>query len=207
MTFRHMKFVILFVLSYMLPKIHKSKAPAPKTLQKTTPPSYPYSSKILQTMFEAKELWLPVWVSSNYLSFKINCVGASCNDGNAVSNNVSFIQLRKHYFLILDAWNTSLIRLSLSERTQLKLYYTREKNGGGGKELGKYLSRESWIIQWKKCIIHHVTLKGSNLDIRPFKNTEHKLTKRGQRNTYAGSPSFLLFLLGVSRGQDLMDHC
>lgn len=58
MTFRNMKFVILLkasVLSYVLPKIHESKAPAPQTLQKTAPPSYPYSSKILQTVFEAKE--------------------------------------------------------------------------------------------------------------------------------------------------------
>lgn len=89
MTFRNMKLV-----KDICTKIQESKAPAPQTLQKTTLPSYPYSSKILQTVVE---------VSSNYLSFKINCIGASCNDGNAVSENVSLIQLRKHHFLMLDA--------------------------------------------------------------------------------------------------------
>lgn len=49
-----------------------------------------------------------------------------------------------------------------------------EKMGEEGKEMGIYLSRESWIIQWKKCIVHHVTLEGTNLDIRPFKNTEQQ---------------------------------
>lgn len=119
------------VLSYVLPKIHESKAPAPLVLQKTTLPSYPYSSKILQIVVEAKELWLPVWVSSNYLSFKISCGGASWNDGNAVSENVSLTELRKPYLLILDAWNTSLIRVCLCERTLLIFHYIGGKNGGG----------------------------------------------------------------------------
>lgn len=127
---------------------------------------------ICSKLLEAKELWLPVWVSSNYLSFKIDCVGASCIDGSAVSENVSLIQLRKNYLLILDAWNTSLIRVSLGELSW-NFTVSGEKNGEG-RRWGDASSRENWIIQWKKCIIHHVTLEGTNLDIRPFKNTEQQ---------------------------------
>lgn len=56
---RNMKLVIILkasVLSCAFPKTHESKAPAPQTLQKTTMPSYPYSSRILQSLVEAKEL-------------------------------------------------------------------------------------------------------------------------------------------------------
>lgn len=102
-------------------------------------------------LLEAKELWLPVWVSSNYLSFKIYCVEASCIDGSAGSENVSLIQLRKNYLLILDAWNTSLIRVSLGE-----LSWNFSISGGkkwGGKEMGWCLFKGELNYTIKK--MHH----------------------------------------------------
>lgn len=53
--------------------------------------NFPYSSKTLQTVVGAREFWLPMWVSSNYLALKTDCGRASCDDGNAVSENVSLM--------------------------------------------------------------------------------------------------------------------
>lgn len=73
-----------------------------------------------------------------------------------MAENVSLIQLRKHYFPILDVGNTGLIIVSLCQRTQLKLYYIRGKTGGG---VGKG-DRE---ISFKRELIYTMKKNASSL--------------------------------------------